>query len=289
MEEITDPSNWERFQDWLGSSGVRIVIIIAVTWLLERFAAAIVGRIVHGAMNPDHYASEREESLRERTVTELVTTVTRIGLIAVAAMVILTELNIDIGPLLASAGIVGFAVGFGAQSLIKDFIAGVFIVMENQYRVGDVVRINGVEGQVRRISTRITVLRDLGGNVHYIPNGTINLATNLTMGYAKINMDISVTSDTDAEKLKKVVNKVGEQLIKDEQWAEFITEAPYFTRIVDLSGPNLIFNISGKTLPAKQWVVEGELRLRLKEAFEKNHIALTARPAGSGPAKPAKK
>src|SRR5690606_7833728 len=117
---------------------------------------------------------------------------------------------------------------------IKDFIAGIFIVLENQYRVGDIIKINNVGGRVVKLTTRITVLRDIDGNVHYIPNGSIAMATNMTMEYAKINLEITVSYDADLDKVKDIINKIGLDLAKDEEWKVFITSAPYFARVSNL-------------------------------------------------------
>lgn len=265
---------WDAISDWLSTTGWKIVIIILGTWLVDKFGQRVVARVVKGSINPDRYASEREERLRERTIVTLVTAIGRIAVTGLAILVILGELDIEIGPLLAGAGVVGFALGFGAQSLIKDFIAGIFIVLENQYRVGDIVKLKGIGGRVTKLTTRITVLRDLDGNVHYIPNGSVDMATNLTMEYAKVNLSIGVGYDADLDKVKDVVNQVGLDLSKDEQWKDFITDAPYFARVNDFSDSAVIIKIFGKVLPAKQWAVEGELRKRLKQAFDKNKITI---------------
>jgi len=147
-------------------------------------------------------------------------------------------------------------------------------VLENQYRVGDIVKLKGIGGRVTKLTTRITVLRDLDGNVHYIPNGSIDMATNLTMEYAKVNLDIGVSYDADLDKVKDVVNQVGLELAEDEQWKDFITDAPYFARVNDFADSAVVIKIFGKVLPAKQWAVEGELRKRLKAAFDKNQITI---------------
>lgn len=264
----------ENLWDWIQTSGLKIFLIIAVAFLFERFSSLIAARLVKSAMNPDKYASPREERLREKTVAGLVSAVIKIAVAAIALMVILSELDIDIGPLIAGAGVAGLAIGFGAQSLIKDFIAGVFIVLENQYRVGDIVKLNGVGGQVQKITTRITVLRDLDGNVHYFPNGSIETATNMSMEFAKINMDIGVSYSSDIDKVKTVVNQVGEDLSNDEEWSSYIIKAPYFARVKDFADSAILIKIFGKVQPAKQWAVEGELRKRLKKAFDKNDIEI---------------
>ena len=265
---------WESIFDWMKSTGIRVALIIAAAWFIDKFMRTFISHIVHGAINPDKYASEREEKLREKTITSLVTAVARIAVAGLAILIILSELDIDIGPLLAGAGVIGFAVGFGAQSLIKDFIAGIFIVLENQYRVGDIVELNGIGGRVTKITARITVLRDLDGQVHYIPNGSIDMATNKTLEYSKVNLSIGVSYDSDLDKVKDVVNKVGAELSEDEQWKDFITDAPYFARVSEFGDSAVIIKIFGKVLPAKQWSVEGELRKRLKDAFDKNHITI---------------
>ena len=265
---------WESIFDWITSTGIRVALIVVAAWFIDKFMRSFISHVVRGAINPDKYASEREEKLREKTITSLVTAVARIAVAGLAFLIILSELDVDIGPLLAGAGVIGFAVGFGAQSLIKDFIAGVFIVLENQYRVGDIVELNGIGGRVTKITARITVLRDLDGQVHYIPNGSINMATNKTLEYSKVNLSIGVSYDSDLEKVKDVVNKVGLELSKDEQWKDFITDAPYFARVSEFADSAIIIKIFGKVLPAKQWSVEGELRKRLKDAFDKNHITI---------------
>lgn len=264
----------ENLWDWIQTSGLKILLIIAVAFLFERFSSLIAARLVKSAMNPDKYASPREERLREKTVAGLVSALIKIFVAVIALMVILSELDIDIGPLIAGAGVAGLAIGFGAQSLIKDFIAGVFIVLENQYRVGDIVKLNGVGGQVQKITTRITVLRDLDGNVHYYPNGSITTATNMSMEFAKINMEIGVSYSSDIEKVQKVIDKVGNDLAEDEEWKSSIIKPPYFARVNDFADSAIIVKIFGKVQPAKQWAVEGEMRRRIKIAFDKNGIEI---------------
>ncbi|HEX9594687.1 MAG TPA: mechanosensitive ion channel family protein [Candidatus Saccharimonadales bacterium] len=264
----------DAISDWIATTGLKVLAIVVVAGLLEKFLQSIVSGIVRSSIDRERYSSEREERLRERTIISLVTAVARIAVIGIALLIVLSELGVEIGPLLAGAGVAGFALGFGAQNLIKDFIAGIFIVMENQYRVGDIIKVKGVGGRVVKLTTRITVLRDLDGNVHYIPNGSIEQATNLTMEYAKINMDINVSYESDLDKVKDVVNKVGLELSKDAEWKDYITDAPYFARVSALGDSAVIIKILGKVLPAKQWAVEGELRKRLKMAFDKNNIRI---------------
>lgn len=266
---------WDAISDWTDAYALQVLAVIVIAWLAEKFVQSLVAAVVKSTINRERYSSEREERLRERTIISLASAVARISIIVIAAMVILSVIGVDLAALLAGAGIVGFTVGFGAQNLIKDFIAGIFIVLENQYRVGDIIKINNVGGRVVKLTTRITVLRDIDGNVHYIPNGSIAMATNMTMEYAKINLEITVSYDADLDKVKDIINKIGLDLAKDEEWKDFITNAPYFARVSNLGESGATIKILGKVLPAKQWGVEGELRKRIKTEFDKHKIAIS--------------
>lgn len=265
---------WNSINNWLGSTGLKIVIVILLGWLISRYGENLVRQIVRRSITPDDHALEREERLREDTIIGIVSTTLKLIIWLVVAMIILSEFSIDIGPLIAGAGVIGFAVGFGAQSLIKDFISGLFIVAENQYRVGDVVKLNGVSGKVIKISLRTTVLRDINGNVHHIPNGSVTLSTNQTMEFSKINMNIGVSYDSDIAKVEKVINEVGTSMLNDENWHDEIIEAPHFVRIAKFDDSAVVVKILGKTHPAKQWSIAGELRRRLKFAFDEHGIEI---------------
>jgi small conductance mechanosensitive channel len=194
--------------------------------------------------------------------------------ILVFAFMLLSELGINIAPILAGVGIVGIAIGFGAQSLVKDIIAGLFILIENQYRKGDVVKIADVSGLVEDISLRRTVLRDMDGVVHVVPNGEIRVASNLTKEWSRVNMNISVAYNTDLSHAIAVISRVGEELAKDPQWAPFILTPPKALRIDNLGDSGIEIKILGDTKPIKQWDVMGELRLRLKKAFDEEGIEI---------------
>lgn len=252
-----------------------LAIILIIAYLLRRFAMLFVRRVVRRAIKPDSFKTEMDEKQREDTLVATVGAGIRVTIWILTILLLLAEIGIDIAPLLAGAGIAGVALGFGAQSMVKDFLAGVFILMENQYRVGDVIEINQtVSGLVEVVTLRATVLRDLDGMVHHIPNGEIKIATNMTMEYANVNLDLGVGYDTDIDELKKVINKVGESLATDPEWAEKIFEAPKFLRIDNFADSSIIVKIIGMTAPMQQWAVTGELRGRLKKAFDKNGIEI---------------
>ena len=270
-------NRFEIFEDidvtnWLETSGVTILLIIIGAWLFNRFGKMIVSRSIRRAIKPDNYASHREEMLREDTLISIVSTTLHVLVWLLAVMIILSELSIDIGPLVAGAGVAGIALGFGAQQLIQDFVSGIFIILENQYRVGDVVQFNGVSGQVTDITIRSTVMRDLDGNVHHFPNGLIRHTINMTMEYSNINLNIGIGYEDDIEKAQKIINKVGMDLAGDDDWKSLIVETPQFLRVENFGDSAVELKIMGKTKPSEQWNVTGELRRRLKEAFDKNGI-----------------
>lgn len=250
-------------------------IIVGGAYFANKFAMIFVGRLVRKIIAGHKYKNEREETLREDTLISMFGAGVRVFIWIITIMMLLSEYGVDIAPLLAGAGIAGVALGFGAQSMVENYLAGLFIVSENQYRVGDVIEINKeVSGVVEKLTMRETVLRDLDGQVHHIANGQINIATNMTMEYANINLDIGVAYDSDIEKVEKIINRVGSELAKDENWKDRIIESPEFLRVDEFGESAIMIKIMGKTQPMKQWEVTGELRKRLKIAFDKEKISI---------------
>jgi small conductance mechanosensitive channel len=261
--------------DFIREHWFQVAIILGLAFVARKITMLFIGRLVRKAIRPERFKSKHEEQQREETLSSMLSTTVRVIIWLIAGMMLLSEFNIDIAPLIAGAGIIGVALGFGAQSMVKDFLAGIFIVTENQYRVGDVVQINKeIDGVVERITMRETVLRDLDGMVHHIPNGNIDFATNMTMEYANINLNVGVSYSSDIEKVEKIINEVGESLANDEKWKERIIEPPQFLRVDKFADSAIIVKIMGKTVPMEQWAITGELRKRLKVAFDKNSIEI---------------
>ncbi len=265
----------ETIIDFFKVHSFNIFIILGTAYLLRRFTMIFVRQLVHKAVRPESFKTIQDEKQREDTLVSTVGAGVRVSIWIITGLLLLAEVGIDIAPLLAGAGIAGVALGFGAQSMVKDYLAGLFILIENQYRVGDVIEINQtVSGLVEQVTLRSTVLRDLDGMVHHVPNGQIEIATNMTMEFANVNLDVGVGYDTDLNKLEKLVNAVGEALSEDPEWQEFIFEPPTFLRVNDFGDSAIEIKITGKTAPMKQWKVTGELRKRLKIAFDKNGIEI---------------
>ena len=195
-------------------------------------------------------------------------------IIITITFMVLSEIDIPIGPILAGFGIAGLGVSFGGQYLIRDLIAGIFIIWENQYRVGDVVRVADIAGYVEQITLRKTVLRDLAGIVHHVPNGEIKVASNFTRLFSRVNLNISVAYDTDLDHAIKVLNRVGQELAADENWKARIIKTPQVLRVDNLGDSGIDIKILGDVKPLEQWNVMGELRLRLKKAFDAENIEI---------------
>ena len=221
-------------------------------------------------------AGESEEEVRKRadTLSRVLAGAGQVVVLLIAVFMVLSELEIPIAPILAGAGIAGIAIGFGAQSLIKDLIAGLFIILENQYRVGDVVRISDVSGLVEDINLRRTILRDLDGIVHVVPNGEIRVASNFTKEWSRVNLNVRVAYGEDLDHVISVINRVGKELADDPVWAPAILTPPQALRVDNLGDSGIEIKILGNTKPIRQWDVMGELRRRLKKAFDEEGIEI---------------
>jgi small conductance mechanosensitive channel len=267
--------SWTTVVTWLIDHGIRILIIAvvgAVLWFtLNKFLPPVVRRAVARTRH-----KESKEGMEKRTDT-LLSIFKGIGhllIVIVGIMMVLSEVGIPIAPVLAGFGIAGIAIGFGAQYLIRDLIAGIFIIMENQYRVGDVARIADVMGVVEELSLRKTVLRDLDGIVHHVPNGEIRIASNFTRHFARANLDVSVGYGTNLDHAISVINRVGQELAEDENWREMIKSTPQVLRVNKLGDSGIDIKIVGDVKPMQQWAVMGELRLRIKKAFDEEGIEI---------------
>ena len=267
-----------RFLDavwpWILDHGIKIVAIIVIAYIFRKIIVIFSEKAVRKLIRPDNFVSPEEDKKREDTLIQILNGTLLIFLWIVVAMMVLAEIGVNIGPLIAGAGVAGLALGFGGQYLIKDVISGLFIIIENQYRVGDVVRLNDIPGMVEDVTLRMTTLRDADGTVHHVTHGGISTVANLSKEYSKINIDIGIGYDSDIEKVTKIVNDIGKNLAEDVEWKKSIISAPQFMRIDDFADSAIVIKITGETKPLKQWEVAGELRKRLKVAFDKENIEI---------------
>jgi small conductance mechanosensitive channel len=245
--------------------GLILLLAIIAVWLIQRLTLPVLRVTIREQMAG---RSEAEAARRLETLSDVIYRTTVVVVSIVPMITILPEFGINAGPLIAGLGLIGLAVGFGAQNLVRDVINGMEILIENQYGRGDFVKLGAFSGVVEDINLRRTVLRDNDGAVHFISHGHIEVASNLTRGYARINFTLAVANTADLERVYEVIERTGAELAADEAYAASIREAPRAEGVERLGETNLEVRVTGVTAPGEQWRVAGELRRRLKAAFD---------------------
>lgn len=273
MTDILNKFSQIDFYGWLGDKGIKVLSILLLAFLIQKIVQKFIERFIRSIV-PQGTSSKEAEKKREDTLIQISNTSIYLIIWTVALLMTISEAGVDIGPLLAAAGITGLAVGFGGQYLIRDIISGLFIIIENQYRVGDVVCFDKTCGLVENVTLRMTTLRDLDGTVHHIPHGEIKKVSNMSKNFARVNLNIGVSYFSDLDKVISVVNEVGEELAKDPVWQESIITPPKFLRVDQFTDSSILIKILGDVKPLKQWDVTGELRKRIKLAFQKEGIEI---------------
>ena len=259
----------EDTMNFLRHDAPKIVLVLIGAYILTKILLAISRKSaeLHIRKLPSGVSVQQF-----RTVASVITSVGVFGIFFVAALEVLSLLGLNLGPMLASAGIAGLAIGFGAQTLVHDFINGFFILLENQYDIGDTVRIAGVKGAVERMSLRTTILRDDDGTVHTVPNSSIQIVSNMTRDWSQLAMKVAVAYSEPSDKIVTLLKQVGEEVRHDERFAADIVsdiDVPGIDRVGNGEAEYLMLV---KTRPNKQYGVSRELRRRIKESFEKNHV-----------------
>ncbi len=267
---------WDKLGAWAGThvpSLIRVVMIPVGAYVLTRIVSALSHRLERLAEDDDPTTvSEREK--RARTLGRIVRQTTAFLVWSVAIMLVLSELGVNLGPILAGAGIVGLAVGFGAQTLVKDLIAGFFLLLEDQVRVQDFISVGDVSGLVESMTLRTTVLRDVEGRVHIIPNGAISVVTNHTRGWSRAVLDVGVSYKEDTDRCYEVLREVGADLERDPVFGPKLTERFEYPGVERLGEASVILRMMVRTKPLEQWTVLRELRRRVKHAFEQRGIEI---------------
>jgi small conductance mechanosensitive channel len=277
---------WSRLIEILSDQAAligQIIVIVLVAWVAIRLSNASIHRIVRALVDRETTVGTAREltaveaQKRTDTIDTLVTRIVRLLIILIAMATILEAFRISVAPAIAGLGIIGVALGFGAQHLVRDYVNGALILLENQFSRGDVVQIAGVAGTVEDFSLRRTTLRDLDGRVHTVPNGAIVVASNMTRVWARLNMDVVVTHETDLEKVIAVVERVGREMAADPGWEKRVLEAPRVDRVEAVTDLGVTLKVLGTVLAADRWSGAGELRRRLLASFRAEGIALPIR------------
>lgn len=261
--------------DELASHGTRILAILAVFLAVYIAVGRTVPKALAVAMGGARGRDlSEEEGKRLETLSRVLVHAAGVTGLVMTALMVLAEVRVNIAPVLAGAGLVGLAIAFGAQSLVKDVISGFFILIEDQYSKGDVVAVGGATGLVGDFNFRRTILRDLDGTVHYVPNGEIRVASNLSKDFARVNLNISIAYHEDIDRAVQVINRVGQELAVDERFSADVIEAPAVLRIDDLADSGVVIKVLGVTERLRQWDISGELRRRIKLAFNEDSIEI---------------
>jgi small conductance mechanosensitive channel len=262
--------------DTIIKTGLRISMILLFAWvamkLLQKFLQRLEKHLIKKSEAEGEPPSESEK--RIETIVRLIKQACLLALWLTIGLVILKEFEIEIGPIIASAGVVGLAIGFGAQNLVRDFISGFFIILENQIRVGDVAILNGTGGLVEEINFRATVLRDLGGVVHIFPNGTITTLSNLTNGWSAYVFDIGVAYKENTDHVIEVMQEVGKTMREDKKFGKSMIEDLDIFGVDKFGDSSIVIKGRIKTKPIKQWEVGREFLRRVKYAFDENNIEI---------------
>jgi moderate conductance mechanosensitive channel len=277
-------------QEWLLSHGIAIGVILVVSFLVLWLARVAVRRMQRRLEGVETTTQELNLQ-RAATVTQALSYVIRIILITVAFLLILGEFDINLGPLLAGAGIVGVALGFGAQALVRDFLSGFFILLENQFGVGDVITVNVqgqlVTGKVEALSLRTTDIRSFDGTLNTVPNGNILFTGNKSKGWARAILDVGVAHGENPDRVRGVLDELFEELRSEEDLKGWFFDGPSVLGVERLGQYDVVLRVVAETRPSKKADVERVLRQRIKQRFDDREIEMATAPAASGPVPPA--
>jgi moderate conductance mechanosensitive channel len=271
----------------------KALLILTAAWVANRLLRRAIRRLVASMTEDGGLAALRAPTAlartgempslrrvqRAETVGALLKSVASVGIWTLAVLMALGTLGVDLGPLIAGAGIVGVAVGFGSQNLVRDFISGIFMLMEDQYGVGDVVDAGPATGTVEGVGLRTTRLRDVSGTLWHIPNGEIRRVGNRSQGWARALVDVEVAYSTDLDDATRAIERVAHELSVDERWAAKLLEQPEVWGVEELGPDGIRVRLVAKTRPLEQWKVARELRARLKVAFDQAGIEVSAQKA----------
>lgn len=258
---------------WLTTSGIKIIGILIGLVILSQMSRWIAKWMEKFVYEKDPLQAS-EAKKRAHTLGNILRHAFLIIITFVAVLMILGELEIQLGPLLATAGIGALAIGFGAQSLVKDVISGFFIILENQYRIGDVIEVAGVSGLVESVSLRKTVLRDLQGKVHTIPNGEIKVVSNFSKEWSRSVLDLGISYRDDIDQIVDLLIQIGKEMGSEEPYKSAILEPLQVLGVEKFDESQMVIRMMVKTVPLKQWEVGRELRKRIKKRFDEKGIEI---------------
>lgn len=261
----------QKAANWLVSEGLEILLILLLALIAMKASNLLSKRFVKLI---SRHKDDPEFIKRTMTLSLIIRHVLNALIVVAVLMTVLKKAGVDIAPIIAAAGIAGLAVGFGAQSLVKDVISGFFILIEDQIRVGDVVEIAGKSGFVEKINLKTTILRDPSGNVHYVPNGKIDVVTNMTKDYSRYVFDIGVSYKENVDEVMNILKEIDEELRSDPDYKNDILEPLEVLGVDRFAESAVIIKARTMTLPIKQWRVGREFNRRIKKRFDELNIEM---------------
>ena len=266
----------ESAASWVYQDGWKVFTIVGIClgafFLIRRFVPFAIRRTVRRQMKGKRKV-EREK--RVQTLARLITTVSAAGLGTLAAILVLNQVGVNVWAGVAAIGVIGIAIGFATQQLIRDYIGGFYIYLENQYNVGDVIRVGTISGIVEELSLRRTVLRDLDGARHTISNGEIRTVSNLTQDWSRAHLNISVAYKEDLDQVMSIMRSTWEEMAEHPRWGSLmISKTPWLLRVDEFGNSGITIRMVGETEPLQQWEVMGEFRRRLKRVFDEKGIEI---------------
>jgi len=275
MQDFFADIDWSRWGETLWTSAARVLLVVLTIYLAMRVLSRVLEPAIRRMIvtqTPGEVTSEVEE--RIETLTQVIYRTTWIVAVIIGLVTILPEFGINVNALIAGAGLAGLAIGFGAQNLVKDVIGGIFILVENQFTKGDIVELNGIVGEVEDINLRRTLIRDLDGTVHSMPNGVPQFTSNLTQTFSRVNLQIGVSYNEDLDEVYDVINRVGREMAEDPEWSGKFLSPPEVLGVDEFGDSAIKIRVLGDTLPLEQWAIMREFRKRLKRAFDEAGIEI---------------
>ena len=253
---------------------VKVVIIITIAIVLNIIQKKLVPKLIIAGIPKVRLESQDQLATRSKTMAYVVRKVIAVIIWIVAIVMILGAIEMNIAPLLASLGVASLALGFAAQNIIRDYLHGFFILMEDWYRIGEWVTISGMEGEVEKVSPRRTILREINGTMHVIPNSQVQVASNQTRDWARINLYVTVAYKENISHVYQVIDEICQELKDDPDFGTNLTTTPSAMRVSDLGAHGVDICIRGYTKPGEQWGLTGELRKRIKNRFDQEGIEI---------------
>jgi small-conductance mechanosensitive channel len=262
--------------EWLSQRAWQAVLSLLLVFLGMKLALRGMRRGVDMVLSraDDNSEVEDEGDLRRNTLADVFSSVAKMAIYVLAGLIALEQIGVNTSPILGSVAILGLAISFGSQNLVRDVVNGFFILLENQFSVGDVISVNGATGTVERITIRSTWIREMNGDLHTVPNGSIAMVSNLTRGWARVTLDIGVGYESNLGQVEQVVNEVGATMYAAEEWKVVLEETPSWIGVTELADSSVTIRCQVKVTSGNQWAVGRELNRRLKLAFDEAGIEI---------------